>query len=103
MTVLGMWIPYLPPTYTLSIYVEETQTPPAVTDSLKWSGPWKVPGESPFSGLEWMVHAFGQLLDLISLQDTSSAVIISSLGLLIYHFFLKYLEKNSGKKKNGKY
>lgn len=60
----------------------------------------EVPGESPFSGLEWMVHAFGQLLDLISLQDTSSAVIISSLGLLIYHFFLKYLEKNSGEKKS---
>lgn len=89
-TVLGMWLPNLSPTFTLSIYVGETQTPPAVTGSLKWSRPWKVP-ESPLSGLECMGHAFGylvraELLDLISLEDTSSAVIISSPGLLIITF-----------------
>lgn len=45
MTVLGMWLPNLSPTYTLSIYVGKT--PPTVTGSLKWSRPWKVPEREP--------------------------------------------------------
>lgn len=44
------WLPNLSSTYTLSIDVGETQTPPAVTDSLKWSRPWKVPEREP---LQW--------------------------------------------------
>lgn len=50
MTVLGMCLPNLPPTYTLSIYVGETQTPPAVTDSLKWTRPWNMPEREP---IQW--------------------------------------------------
>lgn len=37
-------------------------------------------------------------MDLTSLEDRSSAVIISSPGLLMYYFFLECFEKKCGKK-----